>query len=234
MRQHRVIGLIGGMSWESTALYYRLINEAMHEALGGHHNARSALYTLDFAELYALASGDRWDEVADLLIAAAGAVRRAGADFLVLTANTAHAVADQVASAIDMPLLHIADTAAAAIKARGFGRVGLIGTRYTLEGGFYAARLGERHGIAVDLPGPEARETLQSIIIDELALGDIRQTSKAACLAIVERLAADGAEGVIVGCTELPLLIGQHDTEIPLFDTTRLHAEAAVRLSLTP
>jgi aspartate racemase len=234
MRQHRVIGLIGGMSWESTALYYRLINEAMRDALGGHHNARSVLYTVDFAEVYDLGSAGRWNDVADILVAAASAVRCAGADFLLLTANTAHAVADKVAAAIDMPLLHIADATAAAIKARGFDRVGLIGTRFTLEGGFYDGRLKERHGIAVDLPGAEAREALQRIIVDELTLGETRPASKETCLGIVSDLARGGAQGVVVGCTELPLLIGQDDIDVPLFDTTRLHAEAAVRLSLTP
>jgi aspartate racemase len=232
MRQVKTIGLIGGLSWESSALYYRLLNRGAHAALGGHHNARSVLYTVDLAEVLADAEAGRWDAVADTLIAAGKALARAGADFVLITANTAHAVAAQVGDAIGLPLLHIADPTGQAIRQQGLERVGLIGTRPTMESGFYAQRLKSSFGVEVALPSPEERADLHQVIVGELTLGRIEPAAKARCLEIVHRLQAAGAQGVVMGCTELPLLIEQRDTPVPLFDTARLHVDAALRLAL--
>jgi aspartate racemase len=233
MRRQRTIGIIGGLSWEASALYYRLINEAARRALGGHHNARSVMVTVNFADVLAHGAAARWDKVAEVLADAARRLRRAGADFVLMAANTAHAVADEVASAIDVPLLHIADTTAAALTARGLRRVALVGTRFTtVPDGFYAQRLASRHGIAVTVPEDGDREALHATIVDELTRGVVRAESRKRCMAIIERLAGAGAEGVIVGCTELPLLLADAKASLPLFDTARIHAEAAVAMAL--
>lgn len=232
MKQRRLIGLIGGMSWESTALYYRLLNEGMQARLGAHHNARSILATIDFEEALAAGLQGRWDEVATLLVDAAKRLAAAGADFIVITSNTGHVVAEAVQSHIDRPLLHIADAVAAAVHRAGLRRVGLVGTRMTLEGAFYAARLREQHGLMVELPAESDRATLDRIIIDELSLGAIRPESKQAVVAAAEHLRDAGAQGLILGCTELPLLVGQADFSFPVFDTTRLHVEAVLEHSL--
>jgi aspartate racemase len=232
LAQSRTIGLLGGMSWESTALHYRLLNTSMNKALGGHHNARSVLVTFDFADLLAYGNAGQWDRMAADLIAGARRLKAAGADCAVITANTAHAVADEVESAIDVPLLHIVDAAAAAISARSIRRVGLIGTKFCLELGFYQRRLRERHGIDAIVPEPEAREALHRIIIDELTRGEVRSPSRERCLAITRDLAAAGADAIVVACTELPLLVGEDDFPLPAFDTTRLHVEAMIRYAL--
>jgi aspartate racemase len=232
LAQRRTIGLLGGMSWESTALYYRLLNAGMNKALGGHHNARSVLVTFDFAELLAYGDAGRWDRMAADLIAGAHRLVAAGADCAVITANTAHAVADEVASAIDVPLLHIVDATAAAISARGIQRVGLIGTKFCLELGFYQRRLREGHGIDAIVPGPEARQDLHRIIVDELTRGEVRADSRARSLAIARDLAAAGAGGIVIACTELPLLMAEDDFPMPAFDTTRLHVDAMIRYAL--
>jgi len=228
----KLIGIVGGLSWEATALYYRLLNQAATRALGPHHNARSVIVSVDFAEALALANQADWDGLAALLIDAARRTRDAGADMVLLSANTAHIVADQVAAAVDVPLLHIADVAGAAAQARNVHRVGLIGTRFTLESPIYADRLRERSALTVITPDAPARDTLQRIIVDELTVGRIEPRSRQQCAAIIQQLRDDGAEAVIVACTELPLLIQPEDSPVPLLDTTALHVEAALRLAL--
>jgi len=232
MKQHRTIGLVGGMSWESTALYYRLLNEGMQARLGGHNNARSVLVTVNFEEVLALGMAGRWDAVGARLGEAAQALARAGADVVLLTANTAHVVADHVREAVDLPLLHIGDVTGAAVRARGFRRVGLMGTRPTLEGGFYVDRLAAVHGVEARLPDEADRERLNRIILDELSLGSVRDDSRRWCLDRVARFATEDCEAVVLACTELPLLLGEADTTVPLFDTTRLHVDAAIAYAL--
>lgn len=228
----KLIGIVGGLSWEATALYYRLLNEATARVLGEHHNARSVIVSVDFAEALALANQGDWDGLAVLLIDAARRIRDAGADMVLLSANTAHIVADQVAAAIDVPLLHIADVAGAAAQARGFHRVGLIGTKFTLESPIFADRLRERSGLEVIAPDATGRDDLQRIIVDELTIGRIEPQSRRQCAAIMRQLQDQGAEAIIVACTELPLLIQPDDSSLPLLDTTALHVEAALRLAL--
>ena len=233
-RQVRTIGLVGGMSWQSTALYYCLVNETMNEALGGHHNARSVLVTVDFDDVLSPGMAGDWDAVAAILIDAVRDLERAGAECVVLTANTAHLVADAVERATDLPLLHIADVAADAIHAGGATKIGLLATRPTLESGIYADRLRDRHGIEVTCPSAEERDRLHAIIVDELAHGAVRDEARSDCIAMIGRLTEGGANGVLIACTELPLLIGQDHSPVPVFDTTRLHAEAAVAFALDP
>jgi aspartate racemase len=228
----KLIGIVGGLSWEATALYYRLLNEATARVLGEHHNARSVIVSVDFAEALALANQGDWDGLAVLLIDAARRIRDAGADMVLLSANTAHIVADQVAAAIDVPLLHIADVAGTAAQARGFHRVGLIGTKFTLESPIFADRLRERSGLTVIAPDATGRDDLQRIIVDELTVGRIEPQSRRQCAAIMRQLQDQGAEAIIVACTELPLLIQPDDSSLPLLDTTALHVEAALRLAL--
>jgi len=228
----KLIGIVGGLSWEATALYYRLLNEAAARALGEHHNARSVIVSVDFAEALALANEGDWDGLAVLLIDAAKRLRDAGADMVLLGANTAHIVADQVAAAIDVPLVHIADVAGEAAQALGFRRAGLIGTRFTLQSPVYAERLRERFGLTVITPDAAARDELQRIIVDELTVGRIEAASRQGCVAIIRQLRDHGAEAIVVACTELPLLIRQDDSPLPLLDTTDLHVEAALRLAL--
>ena len=228
----KLIGIVGGLSWEATALYYRLLNEATARVLGEHHNARSVIVSVDFAEALALANQGDWDGLAVLLIDAARRIRDAGAHMVLLSANTAHIVADQVAAAIDVPLLHIADVAGTAAQARGFHRVGLIGTKFTLESPIFADRLRERSGLEVIAPDATGRDDLQRIIVDELTVGRIELQSRRQCTAIMQQLQDQGAEAIIVACTELPLLIQPDDSSLPLLDTTALHVEAALRLAL--
>jgi aspartate racemase len=228
----KLIGIVGGLSWEATALYYRRLNEAAARVLGPHHNARSVIVSVDFAEALALANQGDWDGLATLLTEAARRVCAAGADLVLLGANTAHIVAEQVAAAIDVPLLHIADVAGAAAQDRGFRHVGLIGTRFTLESPIYAERLRERFGLTVSTPDAAARAALQRIIIDELTVGRIEPRSRQNCVAIIEQLHERGADAIVVACTELPLLLRPDDSPLPLLDTTMLHAEAALRLAL--
>ncbi|HEY1932886.1 MAG TPA: amino acid racemase [Acetobacteraceae bacterium] len=228
----KMIGIVGGLSWEATALYYRLLNEATARVLGLHHNARSVIVSVDFAEALALANAADWDGLAGLLIDAARRLRAAGADMVLLGANTAHIVAEQVAASIDLPLLHIADAAGEAARADGFAHVGLIGTRFTLETPIFAERLRERFGLTVSIPEAAGRDELQRIIIDELTVGRIEPRSRQNCVAMIEELRAGGAEAIVVACTELPLLLRPEDSKLPLLDTTALHVEAALRLAL--
>ena len=225
------IGLIGGMSWESTLEYYRLINRGVQAALGGHHSASILIDSLDFAGIEKLQSEGRWDETGEILAASAQTLQRAGAEGVMLCTNTMHKVADRIGRDLTIPFLHIADVTAARIKADGLRTVGLLGTRYTMEQAFYRDRLTDA-GLSVIIPNAEDRGTVNAVIYDELCLGRIEPASKARYLQIMARLAAEGAEGVILGCTEIGLLISQADTALPLFDTTAIHAAAAVDFCL--
>lgn len=226
------IGLLGGMSWESTALYYRLINQTVRERLGGLHSARLLLYSVDFAEIESLQHAGDWDGAGRVLGAAARALRDGGAERLVLCTNTMHKVADAIEAAAGLPLLHIADPTGAAIRAAGLTRVGLLATRFTMEQAFYRRRLAERHGLDVRVPDAAARERVHRVIYEELCLGVVRDASREAYRRIIAQLVDDGAECIVLGCTEICLLIGDGDAEVPLFDTTMLHARAAAVASL--
>ncbi|WP_302476164.1 aspartate/glutamate racemase family protein [Azonexus fungiphilus] len=227
----KTIGLIGGMSWESTLPYYRLINEQVRDRLGGLHSATLVLYSVDFAAIEQLQQAGDWATAGARLADAARAVTAAGADFLVLCTNTMHKVAPAIAAAVNVPLLHIADPTAAAIRAAGLTRVGLLGTRFTMEQDFYVERL-RGHGLDVLLPDAGQRETVHSVIYDELCRGRSEPASRAAYRAIIADLACRGAEAVILGCTEISLLIGPNDSPLPLFDTTQVHARAAAEFAL--
>ena len=221
------------MSWESTQTYYRLINQGIKARLGGLHSARLVLYSVDFAEIEALQRRGDWAETARILGVAARSLEAAGADFLVLCTNTMHKVAPQLEQAVDIPLLHIADATANELHRQGVTRVGLLGTRFTMEQAFYRERL-EAQGIRVLTPDAAQRERVHAVIYEELCRGEIRADSKAAYLAVVASLAERGAQGVILGCTEVGLLIQAGDTDVPLFDTTAIHAEQAVEAALAP
>jgi len=228
----KTIGLMGGMSWESSAEYYRIINEAIKARLGGFHSAKCVLYSVDFAEIEDLQRGQKWPEMAHILSRAAKNVEAAGADFIVLCTNTMHKVAPDIESAVRIPLLHIADATAKKICAHGLRRIGLLGTRFTMEEDFYKGRLSRTHGLDVLVPDPPDRQAVHRVIFQELVVGRIEQASHKQLLVIIEGLARSGAEGVILGCTELGLLVKEKDSPVPLFDTTRIHAEAAVDFAL--
>ncbi|MCL4250135.1 MAG: aspartate/glutamate racemase family protein [Anaerolineae bacterium] len=228
----KTIGMIGGMSWESSLEYYRIVNETVKARLGGLHSAQTLMYSVDFAEIEVLQSEARWDEATAMMIDAARRLERGGADLIIICTNTMHKMADAVQAAVNIPLLHIADATAAQIQRQGLATVGLLGTRYTMEQDFYRGRLEQRHRLRVLVPGADDRATVNRIIYDELVLGDIRVESKAAYVRIMERLIADGAQGIILGCTEIGLLIQQQDCAVPVFDTTTIHAVAAVEAAL--
>jgi aspartate racemase len=230
----KTIGLIGGMSWESSLEYYRILNETTKSKLGGLHSARSIMYSVDFAEIEALQHQDRWDEAAQLMVAAAQSLERAGADFVVLCTNTMHKLADQIQSKISIPLLHIADATAERVKAAGLRNIGLLGTRFTMEHDFYKGRLIDRYGLNVVTPDAKDRETVHRIIYDELVLGLVKQESREQYIQIMEKLVRQGAEGIILGCTEIELLVHDGDSQVPLFPTTKIHAIAAVEYALLP
>ena len=229
----KTIGLIGGMSWESTVPYYRQINEAVKAQLGGLHSARLILYSVDFHEIEQLQRKDDWLAAGAIMAQAARSLELAGADFLVLCTNTMHKVADAIQAAVNIDLLHIADPTASAIKAAGFSRVGLLGTRFTMEQDFYRARLEDQHGLQVLTPTLPDRDIVHRIIYEELCLGKIEPASRTEYRRIMAQLKAQGAQAIILGCTEITLLVGQQDAELPLFDTTRLHALAAAQWALT-
>ncbi|OKJ00168.1 racemase [Streptomyces sp. CB01249] len=229
----KTIGLIGGMSWESTAEYYRLLNEGVRGRLGGLHSAKCVLYSVDFAEIERLQVAGRWTEAGDMLADAARSLRAAGADLLLICTNTMHKVADQVAAAVDVPLLHLADATAAAVRTAGLTRVGLLGTAFTMEQDFYRDRVAG-HGLEVLVPDADDRALVHRVIYDELCLGVIREESRAAYGEVIGRLVAAGAEGIILGCTEIELLVGPEHSPVPVFATARLHAEAAVAAALAP
>jgi aspartate racemase len=228
----RTIGLVGGMSWESTLEYYRIINQRVKEKVGGFHSAKIVMYSVDFAEVEVRQRQGRWDELTVLMVDAAQRVERAGAELLVICANTMHMMADEVQKGVRIPLLHIGDVTAEAVRSRSFNRVGLLGTRFTMEQDFYKERLRKKHGLEVLIPGKAERELVHGILYNELCLGEIKEKSKSTFQKIIAGLEARGAQGVILGCTEIPLLVSQEDYEIPLFDTTALHAEAAVDFAL--
>jgi aspartate racemase len=230
--EQAVIGLIGGMSWESSAEYYRIINQAMRDRLGGVHSARSLMWSVDFGEIEQLQHRGEWDRLADEMKDAARRLERGGADFLVLCTNTMHRLADEIAGAVAIPLLHIADPTAEAIRRAGFTRVGLIGTAFTMEQAFYRGRLEKRHGLEVLIPEAEDRRIVHDIIYRELVAGQVLPASRDAYRGIIARLVARGAEAIILGCTEIMLLVSDADSAVPLFDTTRLHALAAVERAL--
>lgn len=228
----KTIGLLGGMSWESSAEYYRLINEAVQERLGGVHSAKIVMYSVDFAEVEKVQHTGDWEGATQLTIDAARRVERGGADFLLICTNTMHQMYDEVCEAISIPVIHIANATGEAIRRRGISKVGLLGTRFTMEGTFYQDRLQERFNTEVIIPDTDDRAIVHKIIYDELVIGKIRDESKRKYLEVIGHLKDDGAEGVILGCTEIPLLIKQEDVDIPVFDTTTLHAMKAVDLAL--
>lgn len=229
----KMIGLVGGMSWESTAEYYRLLNEFTRERLGGLHSARCVLHSVDFAEIEVLQAAGRWAEAGEILASAARSVERAGADMVLLCTNTMHKVADEVAAAVSVPLLHLADATADAVRAAGLRRIGLLGTRFTMEQHFYRARL-EAAGLEVRVPDEAGRALVHRVVYDELCLGVVREESRAAYRTIIGGLVAEGAEGIVLGCTEIELLVGAADSPVPLFPTARIHAQAAVDAALAP
>ena len=229
----KTIGLIGGMSWESSAQYYRLINEAVRERLGGVHSAVSLMYSLDFGEIEHLQHAGDWATLTDQMRDAAVRLERGGADFIVLCTNTMHRMAADIEAAVSIPLLHIADPTAQAVKAGGFTKVGLLGTAFTMEQDFYKGRLAERHSLDVLVPEAADRQVVHEVIYRELVAGKVEPASREAYRAIIARLEARGAEAIILGCTEIMLLLKPEDAGVPLFDTTTLHALSAVDLALT-
>ena len=228
----KTIGLIGGMSWESTVTYYQIINETVKKELGGLHSSRCILYSVDFDEIEKCQSCGDWDKSGDILGQAARSLEKAGADFIVICTNTMHKVAPRIQSYISIPLLHIADVTTECLKDRGIKTVALLGTRYTMEQDFYKERL-VQSGLQVLIPEEPQREMINRVIFDELCLGTISSESRAGFLAILRGLGQKGAEGVILGCTEIGLLIRQEDTDIPLFDTTVIHARKAAMASIS-
>jgi aspartate racemase len=228
-----MIGMVGGMSWESSAQYYRLANELVRERLGGFHSARVVLGSVDFATIERLQVEDRWEEAGQLLAEVAMGLEAAGAEVLLLCTNTMHKVADQVQAAVSVPLLHIVDIAALAVRAAGLSTVGLLGTAYTMEQDFYRDRMA-RHGVQVMVPAAGDRAEVHRVIFEELVLGVARDESRRAYREIILRLVDQGAQGVVLGCTEIELLIAAADSPVPVFPTTRLHVEAALAASLGP
>tara|TARA_R110002020_G_scaffold176357_1_gene368595 strand:- start:2128 stop:2823 length:696 start_codon:yes stop_codon:yes gene_type:complete len=228
----RVIGVLGGMSWESTQGYYRALNEGVKAALGGFHSAKIVMVSVDFAEIEALQQLGDWHAAGELLASAAQSVERAGADCLLIATNTMHKVAPVIEQAVTIPLLHIADATAEQLTADGITRVGLLGTRFTMEQDFYIGRLEKQFGIEVVVPDQSERDTIHRVIFDELCQGRIEDVSRQRYLAIIDSLHAHGAQAVILGCTEIAMLVGQRDTTVPLYDTTALHAQRAVAWAL--
>ncbi|CAN5470093.1 aspartate/glutamate racemase family protein [soil metagenome] len=227
----RRIGLLGGMSWESSAEYYRLLNVLVRERLGGLASAECLLYSVNFAEIEAMQVEGRWEDAGARLADAARSLEAGGAELVLLCTNTMHRVSDVVSAAISVPLLHLGDTTADAVRRTGLGTVGLLGTAFTMEQDFYRDRL-TSHGLRVLVPDAEDRAVVHRVIYEELCLGVVRDESRAAYVAVIDRLADAGAEGVVLGCTEIELLIGPDDVALPVFPTTRLHVEAALDVAL--
>jgi aspartate racemase len=230
----KTIGLIGGMSWESTVPYYRVINETVKEQLGGLHSAKLILYSVDFHEIEELQRQGDWDSAGLVLANAARSLQAAGASFLVLCTNTMHKVAHQIETAVNIPLLHIADPTAAEIKTSGHTMVGLLGTRFTMEQAFYKDLLRDHHGLQVKVPAMADRNIVHRIIYEELCLGIVKAESRAEYRRVMQDLAAQGVQSIILGCTEISLLVNAHDSPVPLFDTTAIHAKAAALEALQP
>mgnify|MGYP001123999713 CR=1 FL=1 len=229
----KTIGLIGGMSWESSIEYYRIINETVKAKLGGLHSSKSIMYSVDFADIEVLQHQGKWHDAAQILAEAAKKLEKGGADFVIICTNTMHKVADDIQAHIHIPILHIADATARRIKDSGIRRIGLLGTRFTMEDAFYKDRLIQKYGLDVIIPDVQGREIVHHVIYDELVIGKIREESRKQYADIIEGLVKDGAEGVILGCTEIGLLVHEKDCRVPLFDTARIHAEAAVEYALT-
>ena len=230
--KQKTIGLLGGMSWESTATYYRELNEGIKAELGGLHSAKICLVSVDFAEIERLQHNDDWEGTAVILSEAAVSVEKAGADFLLICTNTMHKVAPQIEQHISIPILHIADATAQRLRDAGIKKVGLLGTRFTMEQDFYKGRLVEKYGIEVIVPDEAEREDVHSVIYNELCLGTVDENSRERYIKIINRLTENGAEAVILGCTEIALLVQQNHTATVLYDTTAIHAEQAVRQAL--
>ena len=227
----KVIGLIGGMSWESSVEYYRIINQEVKRRLGGLHSAKCLLYSVDFHEIERYQSGGAWDKAGEVLGDAARSLELGGADFIVICTNTMHKVVNEIQSKITIPLLHIADATAAQIKEKGINSVGLLGTRYTMEQDFYKSRL-EMNGIKVIVPSEQEREIINKVIYEELCLGKIQEKSRDYYKKVIHGLIESGAKGIILGCTEIGLLVKPEDSDVPLFDTAYIHALEAVNMSL--
>ena len=225
------IGLLGGMSWESSIEYYRLVTEITRERLGGLHSADCLLRSVDFAEIEVLQRENRWDEAGERLAAEARALAAGGAELLVLCTNTMHKVADAVIASVDIPFVHIADTTAHAVRAAGLSTVGLLATAYTMEQDFYVGRLRDAHGLEVLVPTQDDRRIVHDVIYDELCVGVVKDESREEYRRVMRELADRGAQGILLGCTEIDLLVGPQDSPVPVFDTTRLHAQRAVELA---
>lgn len=228
----KTIGLIGGMSWESSQEYYRIINETVKELLGGLHSARCIMYSLDFAEIESLQHQGNWQELTRLMIDAAQRLEKGGTELVVICTNTMHKVADEVQKNINIPLVHIVDATAEKIEEHKLKKIGLLGTRFTMEEDFFKERLTEKYGLEIIIPEREERRIVHDIIFKELVLGELKQSSKAEFIRIITHLKRKGAEGIILGCTEIPLLVAQEDVDIPVFDTTTIHARSAVKYAL--
>lgn len=228
----KTIGLIGGMSWESSLEYYRIINEQVKEKLGGLHSAKSLMYSVDFDEIEKLQHQGNWAEATKLMVDAAKRLENGGADFVVICTNTMHKMADDVQNNIKIPLLHIADATAEKIKNKGLKKIGLLGTKFTMEEDFYKGRLIDKYELNVLIPDEKDRQIVHDVIYHELCLGSVNQSSKDQFIRIINKLVDNEAEAVILGCTEIPLLVQQKDVKVLLFDTTRIHAESAVEYSL--
>jgi len=228
----KTIGMIGGMSWESSLEYYRILNETVKARLGGLHSAKCLLYSVEFAEIEAMQHQGNWKAATEMMIDAAKRIENGGADFLIICTNTMHKMAEEVQQNIKIPLLHIADATAEKIKSIGLKKIGLLGTRFTMEENFYKGRLIKKHGLDVIVPNNDEREIVHRVIYDELCNGEIKESSKLKFIEIMNHLVEDGAEGIILGCTEIGLLVQQKDSQVPLFDTTKIHAEAAVDIAL--
>lgn len=228
----KTIGLIGGMSWESSLEYYRIVNETVKEKLGGLHSCKCLMYSVDFGVIEALQHQNKWDELTKLMIEAAQNLKHGGADFIVICTNTMHKMAPEIETATGLNILHIADVTGAAISKDQIQKVGLLGTRFTMEGDFYKKRLKDNYDIEVIIPEDADRQIIHDIIYNELCLGIIKDDSRQKYIDIINKLCANGAEGIILGCTEIPLLIKQSDVLIPVYDTTKIHAESAVEFAL--
>lgn len=228
----KTIGVIGGMSWESTALYYRMLNEGIKARLGGLHSAKIAMLSVDFEEIERLQAAGDWQQAGDMLAACGVSLKAAGADFLLIATNTMHIVADRVQDASNLPLLHIADATGEKIRSLGLTRIGLLGTAYTMEHSFYRGRLEDRFGLDVITPDADDRAEVHRIIYEELCLGSVRETSRQAYLDVIEKMRAAGAEAIILGCTEIGMLVTPEHTDMTLLDTTAIHAETAVEKAL--
>ena len=229
----KTIGLLGGMSWESTVLYYQLLNEGVREQLGGLHSAKILMHSVDFAEVEQFQVKGEWQQAGEQLAAAAAGLEQAGAEMILLCTNLMHKVAPVIESEITVPFLHIADAAGEVIKGKGLKKIGLLGTRYTMEEDFYRQRLHDKYGLDVLIPDQTDRDYIHQVIFDELCLGKFTDESRKNYLTIINKLRQQGAQGVILGCTEIPLLVRQEDTDLPLFNTAALHAEYALEYSLS-